>query len=64
MIAIELSPEEVRILRTTLEARLNGMIFEIDHTDARAYRDELRRQSEIVEKLLTRLPPTAARAAS
>ncbi len=57
MIAIELNPGEVGILRTVLESRLTGLCFEIDHTDVRAFREDLRRQADIVERLLHRLPP-------
>jgi hypothetical protein len=65
MIAIELSQTEVTTLRTLLEARLNSLIVEIDRSDVRAFRDELKRQAQIVEHLLTRLPPDlSARVAS
>jgi hypothetical protein len=59
MIAIELAPTEVGVLRTVLESRLSGLVFEIDHTDLRAFREELRRQADIVERLLHRLPPAS-----
>jgi hypothetical protein len=65
MIAIELSQTEVSTLRTVLEARLKSLIVEIDRSDVRVFRDELRRQAHVVEHLLTRLPPDlSARAAS
>lgn len=65
MIAIELSTIEVSTLRTLLEARLNSIIVEIDRSDVRAFRDELKRQAAVVEHLLTRLPPDlTARVAS
>ena len=65
MIAIELSYAEVSTLRTVLEARLKSLIVEIDRSDVRVFRDELRRQAHVVEHLLTRLPPDlSARAAS
>jgi hypothetical protein len=65
MIAIELSHTEVSTLRTVLEARLKSLIVEIDRSDVRVFRDELRRQAHVVEHLLTRLPPDlSARAAS
>ena len=65
MIAIELSHIEVATLRTVLEARLRSLIVEIDRSDVRAFRDELKRQAHVVEHLLTRLPPDlSARAAS
>ena len=56
MATIELSPKDVSLLEIILEGRLSTMRIEINHTDTREFRDELKRQAERVEAILSRLP--------
>jgi hypothetical protein len=56
MASIELSPDEAGLVARTLEARLSRLITEINHTDRRAFRDELKQQATQIEHILLRLP--------
>ena len=51
-ITLNLAGEERTVLGQVLEAEQARLLVEIRHTDHRAYRDELRRKLEIVERLL------------
>ena len=51
-ITLNLAGEERIVLGQVLEAEQARLLVEIRHTDHRAYRDELRRKLEIVERLL------------
>jgi len=50
-ITLNLASEERTVLGQVLEAEQARLLVEIRHTDHRAYRDELRRRLEIVERL-------------
>ena len=56
MLTLELSAHDVALLRNVLRSRLATLTFEIDHTDSRVFREELRKQAESVERLIGRLP--------
>ncbi len=51
-----LNDEEWALVGRLLEARQGVLLSEIRHTDRRAFREELHRQLEMVQKLLDRLP--------
>jgi hypothetical protein len=57
---IELSQEEVTLLRTLLERRIGELGPEIHHTRTLAYRDELERLREQLTNLQQRLSQAAA----
>jgi hypothetical protein len=44
-----------------LQSRLSGLVTEIDHTDTRDFREQLKKQASTVEKLLARLPAPGTR---
>jgi len=50
--ALHFSSEELAILSELLESAHANLLVEIRHTDHRAYRDELRRRLELVERLI------------
>ncbi len=52
---LALSSEEHAILAELLESEQAQLLVEIRHTHHRAYRDELRRRLDLVEKLLAHL---------
>lgn len=51
-----LTEEEWALVGRLLEARQGILLSEIRHTDRRAFREELHRQLDMVQKLLDRLP--------
>ena len=51
-VSLNLTGEELTVLRQMLEAEQARMLVEIRHTDHRAFRDELRRRLGLVEHLI------------
>jgi hypothetical protein len=51
-VSLNLTGEELTVLRQMLEAEQARMLVEIRHTDHRSFRDELRRRLALVERLI------------
>ena len=51
-VSVNLTGEELTVLRQLLESEQARMLVEIRHTDHRTFRDELRRKLTIIEHLL------------
>ncbi|HEY3835055.1 MAG TPA: hypothetical protein VGL72_00715 [Bryobacteraceae bacterium] len=51
---LDITPEEMEVLRELLEAARDRLLVEIRHTDHRSFRDELNKRLERVESLLDR----------
>ena len=51
-VSLNLTGEELTVLRQILEAEQARMLVEIRHTDHRAFRDELRRRLALLEHLI------------
>jgi len=49
-----LSPEEFAILRELLESERAKLTVEVQHTDHRAFREELRRRLRLIEGMVER----------
>jgi hypothetical protein len=64
MMTLELTTEETLLLRDVLVAHRHALIHEIHHADDRAFRQLLRQQSEVLDRLLQRLPAPEAVAGS
>jgi len=54
---LELSPDEVNLLTRTVEVALNGLRFEIAHTDLRDFKAELVKRQHALEHVLAVLRP-------
>lgn len=54
---IELTESQREILENLLEREIADLGPEIRHTDARAYRDDLRAQKQVLRELLEQLRP-------
>ncbi len=52
---IDIAEDESRELRMLLDARLREMLHELNHTDDREYRHDLRTRYDRLEKLRGRL---------
>ena len=55
MASIELSGHEMSVLADVLESHLSGLTSEIQHTDARAFRDGLKAEATCIKRILERL---------
>ncbi|HXY68574.1 MAG TPA: hypothetical protein VEH62_03935 [Gemmatimonadales bacterium] len=55
MAQLDLTAEEAAVLRQALEAYLSDLRMEIADTDSADYREELKRQEEILTRLEDRL---------
>lgn len=51
-VSVNLTGEELTVLRQLLESEQARMLVEIRHTDHRSFRDELRRRLAVVEHLI------------
>lgn len=51
---LRLNPEELEILSELLESARTRLLVEIQHTDRRTYRDELRHRLTVLEGLMER----------
>ena len=51
-VSLNLTGEELTVLRQILEAEQARMLVEIRHTDHRSFRDELRRRLALLEHLI------------
>lgn len=56
-VSLNLTGEELTVLRQILKAEQARMLVEIRHTDHRAFRDELRRRLALVEHLIAQCQP-------
>ena len=52
---LDITDEEREALMELLEQRLTAMIHEINHTDARDYREMLKRQYELIERIRAKM---------
>jgi hypothetical protein len=52
---LELTPEQVEVLRKLIEHEISGINPEIHHTGKAALRDELKHHREVLQKLLAQL---------
>ena len=59
MVRLELSREEAEVLHHLLQTRLADMGKEISHTATREFRDKLKKEEALLERLLKELPPAA-----
>lgn len=57
---VQLTPEQEELLRDLIRRRLDELGPEIRRTETRDYRDELRREYEGLDQLLTLLTPIEA----
>jgi hypothetical protein len=60
---LQFTDEEGSLLATLIQNRLTKLVMEISHTDARAFRDALRHESEVLEAIARRLPAVAPQGA-
>lgn len=60
MIHLELTNQEEQDLKEEVTHRLTALDLEIAHTDAKDYRDMLKRRREVIRKFLEKLPDVAA----
>lgn len=56
MVKINLSAEEIQVLRNLIDTCLEDLWVEIQATDNMGYKDMLRKRKEILTKLLAELP--------
>lgn len=56
MVQINLSAEEIQVLRSLIDICLEDLWVEIQATDNMGYKDMLRKRKEILTKLLAELP--------
>lgn len=56
MVQINLSAEEIQVLRSLIDTCLEDLWVEIQATDNMGYKDMLRKRKEILTKLLAELP--------
>ena len=59
MATIELSAQELSLVANALESRLSRLVSEINHTDTRGFRDDLKQQAMRIEQLIERLQGAA-----
>ncbi len=55
MVRLDLSVDEVELLRNILSNRLTDMRKEISHTATREFREKLKKEEELVERLLAEM---------
>ena len=59
MITVKLTEEEAMILQDIIETFIEGIRVEILHTDKREYREMLKQQEKVVQKILEQLEAKA-----
>jgi hypothetical protein len=59
MITMKLTDEEAVILHSIIKASIEDLRVEILHTDRREYREMLKKQEEIIKKILEELDAKA-----
>lgn len=62
MLSLQLTPEDVQVLREILESYLGELRVEVHHTDDFDYREGLKHKEAIVKKLLQHLQAEASSA--
>jgi len=60
MIHIEMSSEEVDVLRQVLEHQILQMDVEVDRTDTHDFKKMLQHRRDLLKQILARLSPVAA----
>jgi hypothetical protein len=55
MASIELSTEEMSLVAKVLESRLSRLVTEINHSDSRNFREDLKQQATSIEDILHRM---------
>ena len=55
MVRLELTEQEVLIMREFLEAGLKALYREIHHTETRSFKDQLKAKQALIERLLDQL---------
>lgn len=58
--ALQLSDEELRLLRVVVEAKLSALTVEIAHTDRRQFRELLQHESSLLASLVSKLDANLA----
>ena len=61
MVRIELTDQEVLIMREFLEAGLHALYREIHHTETRSFKEQLKAKQALIERLLGQLTQEPAR---
>ncbi len=51
-----MSPTELQFLRQVLTERLSALREEVQHTDSRSFKEDLRQREHLAEALLSKLP--------
>lgn len=64
MTPIEMSAEELTLVRSILDAYVSDLHTEIHHTDNREYRQRLKREDELLRELLRRMEGHQARSSA
>ena len=57
---LDLTPQEWELLATLVKNELDQLPHEIHHTDNRQYREDLKAQRQVLQRLLERLTAKAA----
>ena len=55
MLQIDVSDEDVAVLREYLEAELHDLYHEIHHTDSRTFKAQLKEKQAVLERVLGQL---------
>lgn len=53
---IDFNPAEIDFLRQVLNERLGALHQEIQHTDSRSFREDLKKKENLAQQLLSKLP--------
>ena len=61
MVRVELTEQEVLILREFLEAGLRALYREIHHTETRSFKEQLKAKQALIERLLGQLAQEPAK---
>jgi len=57
MYHLELTGEELSVLRETLESHIEDLMLELAHTDTHEFKKMLKRRLETLEHIFSRLKP-------
>jgi len=53
---IDMSPTEMDFLRQVLSERLSALHQEVQHTDSRSFKEDLKHKENLAQQLLSKLP--------
>jgi hypothetical protein len=59
MIEVKLSPEEAAVLKEVLNGYLSDLRMEISATDLMDFREKLRHQEDVLNKVVAQLPESS-----